>query len=42
MRFGLNANASLNCDIWLDLKDEENVPMIAENQVFVQLQQKCI
>jgi hypothetical protein len=37
MRFGLIMNGSLNCDIWLDLKDNENVPMISDNQIFVQL-----
>jgi len=31
-------NACFDCDVWLDLRDEENIPMIGENQIFVQLQ----
>lgn len=40
MRFGLSMNNNLSCDVWLDLKDEESVPMVSENQIFVQLQAK--
>jgi hypothetical protein len=33
-------NNNLNCDVWLDLRDEESVPMVSDSQVFVQLQHK--
>lgn len=38
MRFGLNMNNKINCEFWVDLKDEECVPLVNKNTVFLRLQ----
>lgn len=41
MRFGLTMNSRLDCDVWIDLQDEDTVPLVSGDKIFVQLQQKC-
>ena len=37
MRFGLIPNNSGNCDVWVDLGDDEPIPLVSTHQLYVQL-----
>ena len=37
MRFGLTKNSEGNCDIWIDLDDNESIPFVDDGQVYLQV-----